>query len=106
MQKAELFLIGLVKALLIPERGVLFLRSRKAAPDCRASIRLSITPVSSPSTGENDTNGENKSLMLIYTTASCLCVGTPSMFTEEETWILEGVRLREALCHETLEYTA
>lgn len=30
-------------------RGVRFLRSRKAAPDCKASIRLSITPVSSPS---------------------------------------------------------
>lgn len=29
--------------------GVLFLRSRKAAPDCSASSRLSITPVSSPS---------------------------------------------------------
>lgn len=30
-------------------RGVRFLRSLKAAPDCRASSRLSITPVSSPS---------------------------------------------------------
>lgn len=29
--------------------GVLFLRSRKAAPDCKASSKLSITPVSSPS---------------------------------------------------------
>lgn len=33
----------------LPFRGVRFLRSRKAAPDCRASIKLSITPVSSPS---------------------------------------------------------
>lgn len=30
-------------------RGVRFLRSLKAAPDCKASSRLSITPVSSPS---------------------------------------------------------
>lgn len=31
--------------------GIRFLRSRNAAPDCRASRRLSITPVSSPSGG-------------------------------------------------------
>lgn len=39
----------------LPLRGVRFLRSRKAAPDCRASIRLSITPVSSPSAREQIT---------------------------------------------------
>lgn len=32
--------------------GIRFLRSRNAAPDCRASRRLSITPVSSPSGGK------------------------------------------------------
>lgn len=31
--------------------GIRFLRSLNAAPDCRASRRLSITPVSSPSGG-------------------------------------------------------
>lgn len=36
----------------LPLRGFRFRRSRKAAPDCRASIRLSITPVSSPSVRE------------------------------------------------------
>ncbi len=36
----------------LPLRGVRFRRSRKAAPDWRASIRLSITPVSSPSVRE------------------------------------------------------
>lgn len=42
----------------LPFRGVRFLRSRKAAPDCRASIRLSITPVSSPSAEEPEDSGE------------------------------------------------
>ena len=39
----------------IPLRGVRFRRSRKAAPDCKASIRLSITPVSfsPPSVGQD-----------------------------------------------------
>lgn len=37
----------------LPLRGVRFRRSRKASPDCRASIRLSITPVSSPSVGQH-----------------------------------------------------
>lgn len=42
-----------------PLRGVRFRRSRKAAPDCRASMRLSITPVSSPSVREQRTEAEN-----------------------------------------------
>lgn len=41
----------------LPFRGVRFLRSRKAAPDCRASIRLSITPVSSPSARQQNDTG-------------------------------------------------
>lgn len=36
----------------LPLRGFRFRRSRNAAPDWRASIRLSITPVSSPSVRE------------------------------------------------------
>lgn len=36
-------------------RGVRFLRSLKAAPDCKASSRLSITPVSSPSESSRKT---------------------------------------------------
>lgn len=48
----RLFLCRLVFFIALPLRGVRFRRSRKAAPDCRASIRLSITPVSSPSVRE------------------------------------------------------
>lgn len=51
----------------LPVRGVRFLRSRKAAPDCRASIRLSITPVSSPSAREQNHTGNGQ-----YTLTSSL----------------------------------
>ena len=46
--------------------GIRFLRSRNAAPDCRASRRLSITPVSSPSGGREKSELIFEQLKLNY----------------------------------------
>lgn len=67
----------------LPLRGVRFLRSRKAAPDCRASIRLSITPVSSPSVREQITEDGYRT-MCTWTSQDQVQKNTLNTFTHTQ----------------------
>lgn len=98
----------------LPLRGVRFRRSRKAAPDCRASIRLSITPVSSPSVRQHTTEArclQDKSAQARHTYNLHGSTGCPRTIGVRVMTLHHPVReqqfwIKSKLCHKVNDYRA